>query len=85
MRIAVSEVNKVCRLEVNPQAPVFDVSKVKESSFYKSDLTDPPPPQIFDAHLLENTDLSPTRFYFSVNFISRSFFEPDGFIAYSNN
>ena len=33
----------------------FEVSKVKESSFLKSDLTDPP--QIFDAHLLENTNL----------------------------
>ena len=41
----------------NPQAPVaqkiadevvFDVSKVKESSFSQSDLTDPP--QIFDAY-----------------------------------
>ena len=32
---------------------LYDVSKVKESSFSKSDLTDPP--QIFDAHLLENT------------------------------
>ena len=60
----------------------FDVSKVKESSFFKSDLTDPP--QIFDAHLLENTDLSPSRFHFSVGFISRSYFESDGFIAYSN-
>ena len=60
----------------------FDVSKVKESSFSKSDLTDPP--QIFDAHLLENTDLSPSRFHFSVGFISRSCFESDGFIAYSN-
>ena len=28
---------------------VFDVSKVKESSFFKSDLTDPP--QIIEAHL----------------------------------
>ena len=28
----------------------FDVSMVKESSFFKSDLTDPPP-QIFYAHL----------------------------------
>ena len=46
---------------VNPQAPVAqkvadevvsDVSEVKESSFLKSDLTDPP--QIFHAHLLEN-------------------------------
>ena len=35
----------------------FDFSKVKESSFLKSDLTDPP--QIFDARLLENTILSP--------------------------
>ena len=60
----------------------FDVSKVKELSFSKSDLTDPP--QIFDAHLLENTDLSPSRFHFSVGFISRSCFESDGFIAYSN-
>ena len=60
----------------------FDVSEVKESSFLKSDLTDPP--QIFDAHLLENTDLSPSRFHFSVGFISRSCFESDGFIAYSN-
>ena len=34
----------------------FDVSKVKQSSFLKSDLTDPPP-QIFDAHLLENTKI----------------------------
>ena len=60
----------------------FDVSKVKESSFLKSDLTDPH--QIFDAHLLVNTDLSPSRFHFSVGFISRSCFESDGFIAYSN-
>ena len=28
-------------------------------------------PQIFDAHLLENTNLSPTSFHFSVSFISR--------------
>ena len=34
----------------------FDVSEVKESSFFKSDLTDPS--QIFDARLLENTNLS---------------------------
>ena len=60
----------------------FDVSKVKESSFFKSDLTDPP--QIFDVHLLENTDFSPSRFDFSLGFISRSYFESDGFIAYSN-
>ena len=61
----------------------FDISKVKESSFiFKSDLTDPP--QIFDAHLLENTDLSPSKFHFSVGLISRSSFESNGFIAYSN-
>ena len=44
----------------------FDVTKVKESSFSKSDLTDPP--QIFDAHLLVNTNLSPSSFNFSVGF-----------------
>ena len=60
----------------------FDVSKVKESNFSKSDLTDPP--QIFDEHLLENTDLSLSTFHFSSGFISRSCFESDGFIAYSN-
>ena len=38
----------------------FDVSKVKESSFFKSDLTDPPP-QIFEARLLEYTNLSPSE------------------------
>ena len=60
-----------------------DVCKVKESSFLKSDLIDPLP-QIFDAHFLENTDLSPSRFHFSVGFLTRSFFESDGFIAYWN-
>ena len=60
----------------------FNISKMKESSFSKSDLTDPP--QNFDAHLLENMDLSPSRFHFSVGFILRSCFESDGFIAYSN-
>ena len=40
----------------------FDVSKVKESSFFKSDLTDPH--QIFDAHLLENTNLTLPAFIF---------------------
>ena len=59
----------------------FDVSKVKESSFLnRTSLT---PHQIFDAHLLETTDLSPSRFNFSVGFRSRSCFESDGFIAYS--
>ena len=37
----------------------FDVSKVKESSFLKLELTDPP--QIFDAHLLENTNFSSSK------------------------
>ena len=60
----------------------FDISKVKVSIFFKSHLTEPP--QIFDAHLLENTDLTPSRFHFSVGFISRSCFESDGFICYSN-
>ena len=45
----------------------FDVSEVKESSFLKSDLTDPP--KILDAHLLVNTNLGPFRFPFSVSFI----------------
>ena len=35
------------------------------------------PPQIFDAHLLENTNLSPSSFHFSVVFLSRSYFESD--------
>ena len=40
----------------------FDVSKVKESSFFKSDLTNHPA-QI-DAHLLENTNLNFPDFIF---------------------
>ena len=80
------------QINLNPQAPVaqktadevvFDISKVEESSFFKSDLTDPPY-QIFDAHLLKNSDWSPSRFHFSVGFISKTCFESDGFIAYSN-
>ena len=35
--------------------------------FFKSDLTDPP--QIFDTYLLENTNLSPSSFHFSVGFL----------------
>ena len=47
----------------------FDVSKVKESSFFfKSDLTDPP--QIFDAHLLEITNFSPSGPEFRLSFFS---------------
>ena len=41
----------------------FDISKVKESSFFLI-LTSLTPPRIFDAHLLENTDFSPSRFHF---------------------
>ena len=60
----------------------FDISKVKESSFFnRISLT---LHQIFDAHLLEITDLSPSRFHFSVDLISRSCFESDGFMVYSN-
>ena len=61
---------------------VFRHFQGEGGEFFKSDLTDPH--QIFDAHLLETTDLSPSRFHFSVGFISRSCFESDGFIAYSN-
>ena len=77
--------------KLNPQAAdaqniadevVFDVSKVKESSFFLN-RTSLNPHQIFDAHLLEKTDLGPSRFHFSLGFISRSWFESDGFIAYS--
>ena len=50
--------------------------------FFKSDLTDPP--QNFLDHLLKNIDLSSSKFHFSVIFISRSCFESDGCIAYSN-
>ena len=61
----------------------FDVSKVKESSFFvKSGLTDIS--QIFDAHVLENTNLSPSSFHFSVGFYIKIYFESDGFIAYPN-
>ena len=40
--------------------------------------------QNFDGHLFENTNLIPSRFHFSVGLISRSCFESDGFVAYSN-
>ena len=61
---------------------VFDVSTVKESNFFQSDLTDPL--QIFDAHLLENNNLSPSSFHFSVASYIKICFESDDFIAYSN-
>ena len=84
------------RVYINPQAPV--AQKIADEVvfqrfqgegvefFFKSDLTDPP--QIFDAHLLENSDLSSSSlevpdFIFKVHFRSRSCFELDGFIAYS--
>ena len=50
--------------------------------FFISDLTNPP--QNFDAHLLENTILSPSSFHFSVGFYIKICFESDGFIAYPN-
>ena len=66
---------------LNPRAPV--AQKIADEMvfrrfqgegvefFFKSDLIDPPP-QIFEAHLLEITDLSSSRFNFSVDFISKS-------------
>ena len=48
----------------------FDVSG-KESSFFKSDFTDPP--QIFNAHLLENTNLSP----FDLMTLKKFFFDQE--------
>ena len=75
---------------LNPHTPV--VQKVAdevifrcfpgEESSFKSDLTDSP--QICETHLLENTNLCPSSLHLSVFFISRSCFESDGFIAYSN-
>ena len=90
----ISEINKlsdICFM-INPQAPV--AQKIADQVvfrhfhgegvefFFKSDLTDHH--QIFDAHLLETTDLSPFRFYFLVGFRSRSCSESDVVIAYSN-
>ena len=57
--------------EFNPQTPVaqkimdevvFQPFQGEGVEFFKSDLTNSP--QIFDAHLLENTDLSPSKFFF---------------------
>ena len=69
---------------VNPQASVAQKSadEVVFRHFQGEDLTDRP--QIFDAHLLENTNLSPSRFHFSVGFYIKIMFEPDDLIAYSN-
>ena len=55
---------------INPQAPV--AQKIADEFFLnRTSLT---PLQIFDAHFLGNTDFSPSRFHFSVGFISRSCF-----------
>ena len=60
------------RLSVNPQTPVaqkvadevvFRRFQVEGVVIFKLNLNDLPP-QIFDAHLLENTNLSPSSFYF---------------------
>ena len=48
------------------------------------DRTSLTPPQIFDSHLLENTNLSPSSFHFAVPFYIKICFESDGFIAYPN-
>ena len=76
----------------NPQAPV--AQKIPDEVVFRRfqgegvefflNRTSLTPHQIFDAHLLETIDLRPFRFHFSVGFISRSCFESDGFIAYSN-
>ena len=78
---------------INPQAPVakksadevvFRYFQGEGVEFFFLNRTSLTPHQIFNAHLLETTDLSPSRFHFSVGFITRSWFESDGFIAYSN-
>ena len=83
--------NLITNLVINPQAPVapkiadevlFRRFQGEGVDFFKSDLTDHP--QILIAHLLENINLSPSRFHFSVGFISSLCFESDSFIAYSN-
>ena len=76
----------------NPQAPaaqkvadevVFRRFQGVRGDFFlnRTSLT---PSQIFDAHLLENTDFGSSRFHFLVGFISKSCFESDGCTAYSN-
>ena len=63
-------------LSLNPHTPV--AQKVADEvgfrrfqgegvEFFKSELTDPP--QIFDAYLLEKTNLSPSSFHISVVFL----------------
>ena len=74
---------------LNPDTPVaqkvadevvFRRLQSEGVEFFISDLTDPP----FRFCLFKKNNLSPSSFNFSVGFISRSPFEPDGFIAYSN-
>ena len=73
----------------NPHTPVaekiadevvFRRFQSEGAEFFKISL----PPSDFSCVLLENTDLSLSRFHFSVGFISSSCLESDGFIAYSN-
>ena len=51
---------------------VFRRFQGEEVEFFKSALTDPP--QIFNAHLLENTNLSPSSFHFTVGFYIKIMF-----------
>ena len=80
------------RMPINPQAPVaqkitdemvFRRFQGEGVEFFKN-RTSLTPLQFFDAHLLENTDLTLSRFHYSVGFITRSCFESNGYIAYSN-
>ena len=72
---------KIFFWRLNPQAPVAQkiAHEVKEATFFKSDLTDPP--QIFYAHLLENIDLSTSRSPFSVSFYIKIMFWVGGFYS----
>ena len=51
--------------EINPHTPVAQKIADEVDDFFlnRTSLT---PPQIFDVHLLENTNLSPSSFHFSV-------------------
>ena len=59
--------------------PEFFLIPIFNPKIFKSELK-----LYFRIKLFFDTDLSPSRFHFSVGFISRSCFESDGFIAYSN-
>ena len=63
-------------MQINPHTPVaqkvaveviFRHFRGEGVEFFTSDLT--VPPQIFEAHHLENTKLSPSSFHFSVGFL----------------